>query len=69
MEKTENEVNISILKDVIAQVEDDIKVLQANIETAKEILDNAEIDDTKVDNNFIDKYLDIEKNLQHIKLV
>lgn len=54
-----------ILK-AMEEVEEDIKVLQSNINKAKEYLENNDAESINAD--YFDKYLDIEQGLKHIEL-
>lgn len=50
----------------IKEVEEEIKVLQTNIQNAKEYLENTKTED--VDFEYFDEQLDVEKGLKHIVL-
>lgn len=47
------------------EIEEDIKVLQSNIDKAREYL-SKDIED--INEEYFDKYLDIEEGLNHIEL-
>lgn len=52
--------------EAMIEVEEDIKVLQNNIEKARKYLTETEAD--KLDADYFDECLDIEKGLKHISL-
>jgi hypothetical protein len=48
------------------EVEEDIKVLQKNLNKAKEYLTNTNVED--IDEEYFDEQLDLEEGLKHIVL-
>lgn len=63
MNKTEK---VKEILKAMEEVEEDIKILQSNINKAKEYLENNDAE--SIDADYFDKYLYIEKGLKHIEL-
>lgn len=63
MNKTEK---IKEILKAMEEVEEDIKILQSNINKAKEYLENNDAE--SIDTDYFDKCLDIEQGLKHIEL-
>ena len=56
---------IEQILEAMKEIEEDIKVLQSNIDKAREYL-SKDIED--INEEYFDKYLDIEEGLNHIEL-
>ena len=64
MNKTEK---VKEILKAMEEVEEDIKILQSNINKAKEYLENNDAE--SIDADYFDECLDIEQGLNHIELV
>ena len=63
MNKTEK---VKEILKAMEEVEEDIKILQSNINNAKEYLENNDAE--SIDADYFDECLDIEQGLKHIEL-